>query len=121
METQERQTDLILNRWTDIKHILVDYLIKGRNPGHFLYAVLANDLTDAVCFADPSSLALLKATVKLVYNELSSMARGSKKRVNLWMEQPHPGIRAEFEFKILNAELSNYDSALPFDSIYAKR
>lgn len=56
----------------------------GRPCGHFVTAVLENDLNAAVCRADDENLAALLPIVKYVYNELPSSCWGSRAKVEAW-------------------------------------
>lgn len=54
-------------------------------PGHFLTAVLENNLTKAIGHADDESLAHLKEIVLWVYAELPGDSWGSKEKVELYL------------------------------------
>ena len=60
------------------------YLEYGIQPGHFLTAVLCNDLMNAIGRADDESLAALPAVCKWLYNEAPGNAFGSKEKVIDW-------------------------------------
>ena len=60
------------------------YIENGIGAGHFLTAVLSNDLFGAVSHADPKSLEALSDIVKWLYNEAPSTCWGSKERVQEW-------------------------------------
>jgi hypothetical protein len=60
---------------------LLRYVNKGYMPGHFLTAVLTNDLFGAVGRADVDNIVALPEIVKFVYNEVPSNAWGSKETV----------------------------------------
>jgi hypothetical protein len=67
------------------------YFRDGTRPGHFLTAVLENDLFGAVMRSDPNNLNEIPAIVKWLYNEVPLEAYGSTLRVNAWIEQwQHP-------------------------------
>lgn len=70
---------------------LVLYLTHGLPPGHFLTAVLSNDLKEAFARADEQSRAGLFALVSFLYNDAPASAWGNPERVSAWME----AIRAE--------------------------
>jgi hypothetical protein len=60
--------------------------IKGRiRCGDFLNAVLENDLRNAVNHADEGNRNALPAIVSYLYNEIPSVAWGSKQRVKDWL------------------------------------
>ena len=59
--------------------------------GGFLTAVLRNDLLDAVCRADPSSLGNIKAIVQHCQWELPGDSWGSPEAVKAWLKlRPFP-------------------------------
>jgi len=62
------------------------YLHDHLHVGHFLTAVLSNDLTEAVARGDDRSLAGLQAVVRYLYNYAPREAWGSKERVNAWLD-----------------------------------
>lgn len=68
-----------------IYHGLRDYLKHGDcgNTG-FLYAVLTNDLNEAVFRADTESSETLAAIVKFVWHEMPAGCHGSKEHVARW-------------------------------------
>lgn len=71
---------------SEIKESLDRYAEHGVPTGSFLRAVLCNDLTEAVCRADPENLDCLKEIAQYVYNELPSLCHGSTERVKQWTE-----------------------------------
>jgi len=60
------------------------YVEQGVPPGHFLKAVLANDLMWAIGRADSNNLAILKDIVAYVKWKLPSDCHGSWKTVEKW-------------------------------------
>ena len=60
------------------------YIESGIGAGHFLTAVLSNDLFGAVSYADPKSLEALPDIVRWIYNEVPSASWGSPKKVQEW-------------------------------------
>lgn len=62
------------------------YINHGCDPGHFLKAVLSNDLFDAVGRADIHSTIFLPLIVSYIYNELPSGCHGSREIVKDWMK-----------------------------------
>ena len=70
------------------------YLAHGYQPGHFLTAVLENNLSQAVARGDDSSLAGLPAVVRFLYNNAPSNAWGSPARVDSWISE-HRIARAD--------------------------
>ena len=61
-----------------VKYSLRLYVEDGVVPGHFLTAVLSNDLFGAYDRADSESLAALPRLVRFIYNRVPSNAWGSK-------------------------------------------
>lgn len=62
------------------------YGLRCEQPGGFLTAVLANDFIEAVCRADPQSLAALRPIAVYVYDALPSKCHGSYEIVREWLE-----------------------------------
>lgn len=56
-------------------------------PGSFVRAVLENNLLDAVCNADPQSLAWLKEIVQYVHWEVPGAAHGTPEKVKAWVAE----------------------------------
>ena len=63
------------------------YLENGIMPGHFLTAVLENNLFDAVMRADSTNLSLMPDIVKWIYNEVPWEAHGSERIVKAWVSK----------------------------------
>jgi hypothetical protein len=103
------RTPLTDAHWNDFKEAFVRYVIHGVIPGHFLQAVIANDLFDAVCRADYTSSGILTALVRLVHNEFPTPAHGSRKAIKEWGDVVHEDMRVHFEFNIQAAILTDYD------------
>ena len=66
---------------------LLAYLRHGQQPGHFLMAVLSNDLTEACGRADEENRPLLYEYVYLLYNYAPTEAWGSPEKVRAWIER----------------------------------
>ena len=60
---------------------LLRYLDHGIEPGHFLTAVLTNDLFEAIGRADNQSLQVLPDICKFIYNHTPHCCWGSKEKV----------------------------------------
>lgn len=60
---------------------------EGRETGSFLFAVLTNNLRDAVLQADRHSLAGLPAIMGWLHNEAPHKCWGSPERVAAWRTQ----------------------------------
>lgn len=66
------------------------------SPGHFLTAVLSNDLKEACARADDENMQNLPAYVAFFYNHAPSNCWGSRENVKLWLSKR----------KVQNANLS---------------
>ena len=66
---------------------LLKYLCYGVPPGHFLMAVLANDLTEACGRADDSNRVALAEYISVLHNHAPSESWGSREKVRAWIEQ----------------------------------
>jgi hypothetical protein len=62
------------------------YIKHGIPPGHFLTALLENDLFEAVGKADDENIANIPAYCAYFYNEAPSPCHGSKKIVAAWIK-----------------------------------
>jgi len=61
------------------------YIEHGIGPGHFLTAVICNDLRGAVWQADEENMRNLPAFVTYFYNEAPSTCWGSHEKMVAWM------------------------------------
>jgi len=61
------------------------YLNDGIPPGHFLTAIICNDLTAAVLRADDTNLRNIPAFVSYFYNQAPINSWGSIKKMATWM------------------------------------
>jgi hypothetical protein len=79
--------DTVVNG-NDAGGVLVDYLIRGFEPGSFYYFMFANDMFAAVGHAHPSiSMAHLKQLVGFMkYHFPEGMAWGSNTAVDRWLD-----------------------------------
>ena len=66
------------------------YVKHGIVPGSFLYAVLCNDLKEAVACADDENIQQLPEYVRYLYNNVPSPCWGSVERVNAWIKDKNP-------------------------------
>lgn len=64
---------------------LNSYFMDHQSTGHFLSAVLENDLEKSVMRADPQSLAGLKDIVAYLYNCAPTQSFGSPEKVAKWL------------------------------------
>ena len=62
------------------------YVEEGVIPGHFLQAVICNDLKEACGRADRENAQNLPAYVAYFYNETPGGCWGSKKKMKEWSE-----------------------------------
>lgn len=68
--------------------------VENRIPaGHFVTAVLENNLSEALAYADPTSLAHLKTIAQFIFNDIPSTAWGSPEAVKKWLENGDNGER----------------------------
>ena len=58
--------------------------------GHFLTAVLENDLMEAACRADVYNEPALAEIAKYVVHTLPTVCYGSKEKVHNWLHPPKP-------------------------------
>ena len=65
---------------------LAHYIMYGLRPGHFLQAVLENDLKEAVARADGHNAAALAGYVRFLYNGAPIMCWGTEELVNAWVK-----------------------------------
>ena len=72
---------------------LLAYGKEGRPTGHFLQAVLSNDLFEAVGRADSENIAAIALIVGFIHNELPGGSHGSAERIDHWISD-HEGIRS---------------------------
>jgi hypothetical protein len=63
------------------------FVEKGIPGGHFVMAVMENNLTSAVCQADNNNIRGIVDTVKYVYNVCPSGCHGSAVKVREWMHK----------------------------------
>lgn len=64
---------------------MIRYLEYGIDPGHFLRAVLANDLVGSFGQADEDNRREMFAYANFVYNYIPCAACGSRDAVDKWM------------------------------------
>lgn len=71
----------------DTQYALTEYVTQGQPVGHFLTAVLENNLKEAFAHADDANSAALKEIVMWIYNVAPGNCQGSPGRVNDWYDQ----------------------------------
>lgn len=64
---------------------VIGYVMRGWEPGSFLYAALANDFMDAAARADDQNLAALGRWARFIYNFTPSRCHGSPEAVDAWI------------------------------------
>ena len=64
-----------------------DYVERGIQPGHFLLAVLCNNLVDAVGYADTANRDAIATWGSWLHNEAPAKCWGSKEAVRAWQEE----------------------------------
>ncbi len=65
---------------------IMRYIAHGIQPGSFLTAVMANDLTESFARADMHSRATLFFIVEWLYQHCPITARGSNEAVRAWID-----------------------------------
>lgn len=91
MTTVERaQNDPMVGVPEHLQDGLRRYLLHGIQPGHFLTAVLENNLFEAMARADLVSRAGLFGLVSHLYNEAPRGCYGSREIVQAWCK--HRGL-----------------------------
>jgi len=74
-----------------VLHAIQRYVATGTGTGHFVEAVMRNDLFDAMACADAGSLAAFREIIWYVYGELDGRCWGPKRvksaEVEKWREQ----------------------------------
>lgn len=68
----------------EIKEAIDRYAKYGVSPGHFVTAVLKNDLSGAFSRADLDNRRSMFEIVRYVYNEIPSSCWGNEERVKRW-------------------------------------
>lgn len=91
----ERHRELFLREaqgtvhWSKVPHhtqqALLKYLEHHILPGDFLRAVLQNNLTEAVLFADKQNQEALQDIIRVLYNYAPSPSWGSETAVREWI------------------------------------
>ena len=90
MDSPENEIRSELNKYGIPKQLhgaLVRYVAHRIPPGHFLTALLSNDLLETINRADDLNVALIKPWLMVLYNceEIPSVCWGSKERVDDWL------------------------------------
>ena len=64
-----------------------NYVQEGIPPGHFVQAVLENNLFEAFARGDEGNLEALLEIIEYVYNHIPAKCWGSQEKVRLWLEK----------------------------------
>lgn len=67
---------------------VIEYLVSRRPTGHFLKAVLSNDLREAIARADVENRVHLYELVLFLHNYAPAPAWGSPSAVDAWLDDP---------------------------------
>jgi hypothetical protein len=65
---------------------IIKWILIGQMPGHFLSAVIKNDLRDAIGRADDENITRLGAYIQFFYNHAPIGCWGSVEKVKIWEE-----------------------------------
>lgn len=68
------------------------WIEQGLLPGHFLQAVLRNDLADAIVRADEENLKRLPEIVRWLHNEAPTRCHGEPMTVTRWWREKRQAI-----------------------------
>jgi len=82
----DETADLVAAVPPQILESLRAYAVERRPTGNFLCAVLANNLQQAISYADPGNMLALAAIGRYVYNALPSECWGSPGAVAAWLK-----------------------------------
>ena len=63
------------------------YVVEGQALGHFLYALMTNDLNAALARADTYTKLILPTYVMYVHWQLPACCHGSAEKVKAWMQE----------------------------------
>lgn len=88
--TKETELAASLTRYGIPKHMhggVIRYVVYGIEPGHFLDALMSNDLKEAFGRADEENIAAMHAWIKWFYNEAPGTCWGSPERVDQWLKE----------------------------------
>lgn len=72
---------------TDMAQKIDGYIERGEEVGHFLQAVICNDLHGAFSHGDAENVANLHAFISYFYNYAPSPCWGSKDKLKAWLER----------------------------------
>ena len=67
------------------------YIEEGVQPGHFLTAVICNDLKESFARADDTNRMRMFDVVRFMYNVAPGACWGSAKKMNNWIKKKREG------------------------------
>ncbi len=73
---------------------LREYVDHGIPQGHFLTAVITNDLKEACARADRTNLRIIPAYVAWLYNEADARCWGSREKMDAWIDAKREARKA---------------------------
>lgn len=73
------------------------YIEEGELPGHFLFAVLSNNLMEAASRADDVNQVSLHTWASWMYNEIPGSAHGSREEVLMYATKVRAARKVERE------------------------
>jgi len=83
-------------QYSKIPEVVLDGLYRfvehGTPSGHFLTAVLVNDLFEAICRGDKESLVALPELVTFIHCEVPSICYKTRERVDRWCRWHRSGV-----------------------------
>jgi len=71
---------------------MIRYINTGIVPGHFLTAIITNDLKEVVRRADDENMQLIPLYVRWFYNQAPSPCWGSPTRLREWVQERQGGV-----------------------------
>lgn len=100
---------------------VIGYLFYGWHPGHFLTAILTNDLKGAWQRGDDENLAALANYMAFFYHDVPSVAWGTPAKVEMWLEavatvQDRISEAAAVEAEEICKRLTDRPKLGPYDS-----
>tara|TARA_Y100000034_G_scaffold30527_1_gene37317 strand:+ start:274 stop:564 length:291 start_codon:yes stop_codon:yes gene_type:complete len=76
---------------------LTRWVVNGIAPGHFLTAVLTNNLFEAVAHADDENIKILPDIVRWVYNHAPSSCWGTEEKMKEWKGIENMNVNTEIK------------------------
>ena len=75
------------------RRAIIEWVINAELPGHFLQAILSNDLVEAAGRADHENVQILHVYASLLYNCLPKPSWGSHEAMMKWIDDDGNGRR----------------------------